>query len=296
MAKKKARWDRIFLALLAVVAIVVLVWQLQSEQVITDNGNGELVDDIEENRTLTMDPNTVYLTIGDRDFTYGELNAQYMELDSEVRQMYSLDEFIEGQIVPLELLLGEARRQGFVADEEIVEEQVSFITEMALSQGMTFEQYVSMFGFTEEEAMKQISEEVLIQEFLDSQIGDDIEVTEEEVLGLYAMFGLEEQNVTLEEVRGELEDMIRGEKYNEIVMEYIQDLRDNTNVVYHYSAGINDVQEEIVITIGDDNGMEEDNGMVVEIIEEPQEELVEETQEQEPQDEGTEEESIEKEE
>jgi hypothetical protein len=251
MAKKKIRWDRIMLVALAVIAVVVLVWQLQTERPVSP------VNDTDNQQTL-IDPSTVYLTIGDREYTYGELNAQDQRLDPETRAFYSLDEFIEAGIIPPELLLIEASKSGVHVDEEMVDDQIEFISDMAEMQGMTFDEYVSLFGFTEEEARKQIRDEIMIQEFLDQKLEQNITVTDEEIMELYEMWGIEQQGLTVEEVRDDLEEMVRSEKYNDLVRDYIASLRENTNVTYHYTAGA-----EANAIIGNESNITEDDMLVV---------------------------------
>jgi hypothetical protein len=57
-------------------------------------------------------------------------------------------------------------------------------------------------------------------------IDQNISVSEEsELMELYEMWGIEEQGLTLEEVRTDLEEMATSEKYNELVREYIEQLR-----------------------------------------------------------------------
>ena len=254
MAKKKSvRWDRIFLVALAIVAIVVLVWQLQSNGTPQTNDNINTSQGTQPPQQLSMDPETVYLTIGSKEFTYGELNAQYQRLDADTRSFYSLDEFIEAGIIPPELLLNKARQSGITVDETVVEGQIEYIEEMAALQGMTFEEYVQNFGFTSEEARKQIRDEILIQEYLDQTIQQNISVSEEEIMALYVMWGIEDQGLTLDEVRDDLEEMAVSEKYNELVREHIEELRTTTPVVYHFSAGAQPTEsEEVSIEIVDD--------------------------------------------
>jgi plastocyanin len=244
MAKKKIRWDRIFLVALAIVAVVVLVWQLQS------NGTPQVPNNNQTNTQQSLiEDNEVYLTIGSRNYTYGELNAQYMALDAQTRSVYTLDEFVEAGIVPVQLLLREAESKSITVNDSLVEEQVEFITEMAQSQGMTFEQYVQEFGFSEEQAKQKIREDLVIQELLDNAIGENITIQESELIELYEMWNIAEQNLTLEEVRSDLEEMVRAEKYNVLVGEYIANLRNSTAVTYHFAAGneTSETEEPVII-------------------------------------------------
>ena len=252
MGKKRVRWDRIFLVALAVLAVVVLVWQLQ-----TNDTRAPVQENNQSQQSLIGD-DEVYLTIGSEEYTFGELNAQYQQLDEQTRMFYSLDEFIEAGIVPVKLLLQEAQRLGVTVNDSALDEQVEYISTMAAMQGMTFEEYVRDFGFTEAGAREKIREDLIVQELLERAIGDNITVEESELLELYETWGLEEQNLTFEEVRFDLEEMVKAEKYNEMVGEYLEQLRNSTNITYHFSAqGQAEQQPEIIIGIEEETMPEE---------------------------------------
>ncbi len=144
-----------------------------------------------------------------------EMQGMPMDLETAVNQM-----------ITRKLLTQEAERRGYEVTREDVEERLEAqglpadeAREIIEMQGMNYEDFLD----------EQISETKLAM--LVEEIAEQVEITDEEAMQFYEeqapMLGDE---VTYEDVEGQIKDILAGEVANDILMELANDLMEEADI------------------------------------------------------------------
>lgn len=134
-------------------------------------------------------------------------------------------------IINTMLLKQSAIERGVVVTDEAVEERIEVIrTDLGGEEMLT--QRMAEVGISSEQLVKDIKDELLIQQLLDILFAEaEIVVTEEEVVEVYEGAGGEAAGLpALEEVRGEVEAQITASKEQVIIDEYLTTLRTEATI------------------------------------------------------------------
>ena len=158
-----------------------------------------------------------------------------MQMFMQYGQQVSEEEALE-HIINQKVLSQKAIQEGYALSRE--ELQIEIENQLSM-QGMSFQEYeqqLSMQGINMDEQMAEIKEDFAIQEYLSDVISeDDIQVTEQEVLEFYEMYTLQspEEVPPLEELEPQIIMSLEQQKEQEIIMDVLQNLRENSVIEYN---------------------------------------------------------------
>jgi hypothetical protein len=169
------------------------------------------------------------------------------EFEKEVDRMKALyeqdgvdpEEFIAeirdgviNSLINQEILTQEAIKRGFSVNEEEVLNEINMYKEQ-MGEDEFFE-VLEINDLTEPEFIELLMNEYLIDEFLSSEV-QNIEVTEEEMQEIYDFYkaqaeagteeGQEAEFPAFDEIRNELEQMVRSDKEQEYILNLIEELK-----------------------------------------------------------------------
>ena len=169
------------------------------------------------------------------------------DLDSGVKQLSEMakmqgvdsasDEAIAGfraeaieTLINGELLRQVAIEKGNEATTEAIDARFNEITE-GVGGREELDKRMAEFGINESNLRRDIENEILIQGLFDAEVSKDaIEVTDEEVLSLYNEANVNNDLPPIEEIRDQVVEQIRNDKYQQQVTIYIEDLKSKADI------------------------------------------------------------------
>lgn len=156
--------------------------------------------------------------------------AQGMDLTSADAQTEIRAQALE-VLINTELLMQEAVERGIeVSDQQAVERLATIEEEIGGADALA--ERMATLGLDEAQLQSDIRDEILIQELLDTVFLEaEIEVTEEEIASVYENAGAAGGELPpLEEVRGQIESQIVSSKEQEVVDQFITELRADAEI------------------------------------------------------------------
>jgi foldase protein PrsA len=149
------------------------------------------------------------------------------ELNKAMVKQYGKQVFDE--IVSEKLLAAVAKRENITVNPEDLDAEVAKITEQvggedALNQ--TLEQY----GMTRESLRERLNTTILQQKIADKLFGAEIEVTDEEVSAAYDQNKDLYGDKTLEDVKADLVDQLKGQKLQEKFFNWFQEEKSKAQI------------------------------------------------------------------
>ena len=160
---------------------------------------------------------------------------------SEVAKMQGMDSTSEEAIAGFRaeaietLINGELLRQvalekGKVATPEAIDARFNEFSE-GIGGREELDKRMAEFGINEDNLRRDIENGILIQSLFDSEVDkNSIEVTDEEVATLYNEANVNGDLPPLEEVREQVVEQIRNDKYQQKVITYIEDLKSKAEI------------------------------------------------------------------
>jgi hypothetical protein len=216
----KAMWAVVVLLLLAALAFGGLYWY-------TNGDVASILDKIGSART-NGEP---VARVNGTEITRDKLDAAKAQqtavgLDEATANQQALD-----ALIARELLLQQARADGVVATEQEVEQQLAQIkTQLGGEEQYqaTLEQQV----LTDQEVRVDLSEQIIIQKYLDSFIeANAVSATDEEIQSVYDQLAAAQEDApSLEEARAQVEAFVIQQKQQQLVDQLIQQLRASANI------------------------------------------------------------------
>lgn len=228
---------KLALALGAVAAVVILflgiLYVMEKEGRSETNVFGSLIESQESSRTVAVVNGTEItnadLATGVEQFSQAA-TAQGMDTSTAEAQSQIRSQALE-VIVNTELLKQAAAEAGLSVSDEQVEERMNSITEDIGGEEVLAER-IEALGLTMSELREDIRDEILIEQYIESLLGEEeIGATEEEIATFYAEAGGEEAGLPpLEEVRGQIEQQIVASQEQVIIDDVINELRADASI------------------------------------------------------------------
>ena len=132
-------------------------------------------------------------------------------------------------LVTKTLILQEAEKQKVTVGDEEVSQEIAQIEEDIAAQGQNLTQVLGMQGMSREDLREQIR----IQKIVEKIVGEDIEVTEEEVENYFAenedSFS---EDADVEELKENIRQSLKQQKLSEGINLWITALRDSAEINY----------------------------------------------------------------
>jgi len=154
------------------------------------------------------------------------------EYNGRLAQSESKDsEQIVSQMVSEELVLQEAQKQNFVASDEAIQARYDQL-KTNFESDEEFQQALVAEGLTEDQLKKNISEQIIIQQYIDKITQENpIEISDEEINAYYesSIEGTEEPP-KLEEVYDQIRDQIKNTKQSEVIQGVVSNLSDQADI------------------------------------------------------------------
>lgn len=184
-----------------------------------------------------------YSTAYEQQFMQMAMQAQMsgQSVDEEVLQEQILD-----SLIGVQLLSQDAEDSGYAASEDEVDEELGALAER--NDLETVEEILDLAeeqGISEEELREEVSQEVMINQLIESKdveepSEDEIEEAyEQQVAQQEAMQEMEGEDgeetevPSLEDLRPQIEEELSTQKENEAILAHIDDLREDADVEVH---------------------------------------------------------------
>ena len=158
-----------------------------------------------------------------------ELDKQYNLLPQQYKPLYTKEMVLE-QMISMKLLLQEAGRQAITATDSEVAELVNII---ANQSSLTREEFISALGkqgFSQDYIIQYYKEQLAISRLLNKTILSKIEIADSEISGYYNLNKLEEQGYKLEDVKGQIEQILFAAKQENALAVYLSQLRSQAEI------------------------------------------------------------------
>ncbi|MFN2340760.1 MAG: SurA N-terminal domain-containing protein [Halanaerobium sp.] len=212
---------------------------------------------LEEN----VNSNQVVAEVNDEEITQEDLNQQaninqllqqLNQVDQQLVQIMTnseagnnvLEEYQKKQldsIIDNVLLEQQAEKEGIELGqqekEEIYEEQKAAILEQNQMDEEQFQAALEQQGFENEEAYKNEflnNPQIKVNKLIEEEVTNGIEVSEDELEEAYEenkdAFAQGEEDVSFEDLKPQLEQMLTQQKRNELVNEYLSELREDAEI------------------------------------------------------------------
>jgi peptidyl-prolyl cis-trans isomerase SurA len=172
--------------------------------------------------------------------------ADYTHYPDQVKQMYAqqgvdmddpamaemvaiIEEQVLDEMINELLFLQEATKAGTTPSEEDIQANIDH-TRDAFESEEAFEQALAEIGMTLDDFRQDITEQLTIQAYIDSQ-REDYTPADDEIENLYNEYSAQFQDMPeLEEVRSLLADEIIEEKNDQIIFELLETLRREADI------------------------------------------------------------------
>ncbi len=189
----------------------------------TDNGT------LVEQEQTSMDANTTIATVNGEAITMAEVSS-IQQLFAQQWQQISTDETLE-QIINQKLLEQQVTPLSIQETETILIEQLS-------TQNMTLDSYkeqLAMQGASYEEELENARGWFAIQAHLESELGTDFEVSDEEINAFYNEYAQSSPDAlpALEDVEADIVTVLQQQKQQEAIQNYLVSLRADADIQYN---------------------------------------------------------------
>ncbi len=185
--------------------------------------------------------NTVVAIVNGEKITSSELDVSVQQFTQLAASQGVDTESVEARLqvrgqaldvlVNTKLLRQIAEEKGIEITNDLVLERMEVIKSDIGGEEVLFERMAEL-GIEEGQLQKDIYNELIIQKVLDGVFAEaDITFTEEEVVSLYEGAGGEESGLpALEEVRSEIEAQIKATKEQEVIDEYLAEIKEEAEI------------------------------------------------------------------
>jgi len=178
---------------------------------------------------VNMDADTAVATVNGEVITMAEVSS-IQQLFAQQWQQISAEDTLE-QLINQKLLEQQVTPLSTQETENIVIEQLSV-------QNMTLDDYkeqIAMQGASYEEELENARQWFAIQAHLESKLGTDFAVSDEEVRAFYDAYvqSSPEALPPFEEVEADIIAVVQQQKQQEAVQNYLEELRANADIQYN---------------------------------------------------------------
>lgn len=154
-----------------------------------DNQQGNVIDDETANEVVATvnGENIIRKELEEavsRMITAGQEAGDIPGGEVEEATLKEYREVAMDELVKQKILYQEGIAAGFVATDEMVEEQLGLIKEQLPQEG-AYEEALARMGLTEEGLIKMLEIEIVIDQYLNADFDENISVTNDEIVELY---------------------------------------------------------------------------------------------------------------
>ncbi len=157
---------------------------------------------------------------------------EMQEMEQDEEEAAEMEEMLKQQtldeLITRKVLVQKAEAAGIVADEATVDQEYQLVKDQYEEE--EFQHALEAQNLTPESFKEQIALQLVIVQFVeekvDEKMGEDaLEASEEELQALYEQHSMQmEDPPEFEEVKPQLEEMLRQEKMQEVTAEVVDDL------------------------------------------------------------------------
>jgi len=175
----------------------------------------------------------VVATVNNEEITSEEVQ-EIQQIFAQQGQQVDEEQSIE-QLISEKLLLSEVKNKGY---ELSLEETQQLIEQQLSMQGMSIEDYkeqLNQLGSSYETELSNLQEQFSIQNYIDSQVGTDFNVSEQEVEQFYQQYSAQSQEEIppKEELEVQIVESIKQQKQQEAISLLLEQLKQDAEIVYN---------------------------------------------------------------
>ncbi|MDQ2086302.1 SurA N-terminal domain-containing protein [Herbivorax sp. ANBcel31] len=231
-----------------ILAISLLSCQNETEETsgqTPENNSGEtlreqLPESISDDAPVEQQENIPVAVVNDAEImlfdlfeVYQNLNRNYMEMGVDISDDGIRDQVLEealDTLIAYEVLFQSAVKEGYTISPEKLDEEIETIKSQFESE-QEFIDSLEMRQITVEELKEDIEREMLVSDYVESTV-EQPEVTEEEIMEMYDQYTetLEEDPPEYEDLKPQLEQTVKNNKFSENVDVLIENLKEDNKI------------------------------------------------------------------
>ena len=168
---------------------------------------------------------------------YNLLQYQQQGVELSAEDLASLEQFVVDNLVNTALLVEAAEKAGFTPETVDVDGEIAGIASQFEDEEQ-FEEAIVAEGMSLEDYKGLIAEYLMVQNLFEAELNlDNVVVSDEEVQEMLDMFMAqyeddEETDVDIEDARAYFASVLEEEKIDQLIGEFIEQLRENSNIEY----------------------------------------------------------------
>lgn len=133
-------------------------------------------------------------------------------------------------LISQKILSQEADKANIKVTDEDIDAQFDAIKSQFPDEA-TFAELLKTENLTEEQLKEQLKQDIFVQKYIDQKFSlDAISVSEEEVKTAYDLISGTQEIGTLEEVKSDLEQYVKGQKQQEVVAKFVEELKASAKI------------------------------------------------------------------
>lgn len=192
-------------------------------------------------RNSSSDPSDVAAKVNGEVITVGELNAEFDLLPESYKAMVTKTMYLDKVMITQKILAMQAKD---VSNDEIEAFYANYLKDNNLTEDEAVKALASQ-GMS----LEKFRELVKVQIYLNNTLRDQINVSEDEIREVYDaekdnILDTDGKVIPYDEVKADIENFLRGQKFQKAAMDYVAGLRNQTNVEILYKESANIAGEE----------------------------------------------------
>ncbi len=179
----------------------------------------------------------VVISMTTRNVTLSQAVQAYAALPPQLKLRISLTDFIQNVYPRKLVLLQAAEDAGYTLPVENASQVAAQIDLQFKAENSSLDEYLQGLGLTRDAFIHALAEDMLIQAYMrDILTQVNVTVTENETRALYEQLNLSRQNLTYENVSSRLTELIKQQKEQDYLNQYIAFLMMKYNVTINTDA------------------------------------------------------------
>jgi len=164
-----------------------------------------------------------------KEITLKEVNEAYNGLSDQYKSVVTREDILD-EIITERLLLQEAEKQGITATRE---EAVVIIDDAIIQSQMSeeeFQEQMDSFKISKDYLVEYYRKQIIISRLLNATLFKGIDVSDKEINQFYDKNQLAFQNITLEDSRDEIHELLLSDKKKSAYLTYLSQLKAKADI------------------------------------------------------------------
>lgn len=190
-----------------------------------------------------LDESLIVARINGKEISLKELNEAYDRLSDQYKTMVTKEDILDETVTEI-LLLQEAEKQGITATKE---EATKMISDAMIQGGISeeeFQEQLDSLKISKDYLVEYYKKQLIISELLNTTLFKELIVSYTEIKQFYEKNQLSLQNITLDDSKDEIQDLLLSDKQKSAYLTYISQLKVRADIEIFLDNPITKTQPE----------------------------------------------------